>query len=252
MSHITFTKPAALATDAVQSILQISIAPDEPACNLNGSGTLSWLLQYDIVKGVVTVGAGKPTAPFGGPYSFVHQTSPSVAPAILEAPFTGCAIDATSEGGEVVLPVYLDSTGQSAVYLPFHDLRLMTGFVSADHSCIGTYNAAGLDPANACNPDATHPQFIDGGYLSAYGVLSEDDNVIIPSLNASLCALLTGNASMYGQPGPNGVTVCAKAASGQILFQGDWCSTTNGPATSTCADAVQVVASFAASGVTIQ
>lgn len=43
-----------------------------------------------------------------------------------------------------------------------------------------------------------------------------------------------------------------KGPSGEIIFQGDWCSTTNGPATSTCSDAVQFTAGFAASGVTIQ
>ena len=61
--------------------------------------------------------------------------------------------------------------------------------------------------------------------------------------------LLTGNAAQYGQQS-GGTTVCKTGPSG-ILFPGDWCAATNGPATATCHDAVQLVASFAASGVKI-
>ena len=172
-----------------------------------------------------------------------------IAPAVLQAPFTACAIDA--QGGDLNVPIYLDAAGNSAVYLPLHFLQFYKGFVSDNGSCIGTFNAAGLDPANGCQPDATHPQFLDGGYVGGYINLAEADGIPISALNQSLCVLLSGNEAMYGEPGPGGLTVCKTGANNQILFQGDWCSMTNEPATPTCADSVQLLASFAASGVTI-
>lgn len=38
---------------------------------------------------------------------------------------------------------------------------------------------------------------------------------------------------------------------GVIDYRGDWCSTTDGPATAACADAMHVTADFAASAVPI-
>jgi len=38
---------------------------------------------------------------------------------------------------------------------------------------------------------------------------------------------------------------------GDILYKGDWCSTTNSPATTDCHDAVSLAATFAASSVKI-
>jgi hypothetical protein len=259
MAHATFQKPQAFTTGIVQNVVGGAIEANEPACNLSGTGTFNWLLQYDTNKGLVVVGGALPVASWGAPYSFVNTSVPTlgggtleVTPGILKAPFIGCQVDADSGGAEIVLPLYLNANANSTLYLPLHDLQIMKGSVDADHSCIGTYNAAGLDPSNSCNPDPSHPAYIDGAYLSAYILLSEADTLPVQAISETLCVLLSGNATTYGQPGPTGLVVCKKSANGQILFQGDWCSTTNSPATSACADSVQVFASFAASGVTIQ
>jgi hypothetical protein len=228
--------------------------PDDPACNLQGTGTFSWLLQYDTQKGVVTTGGARPAASPGGPYTFASETvmgvgkAITIAPVILEAPFASCAIDA--QGGNLNVPIYLNDGATSAVILPLRQLQLYKGFVSDDNSCIGTYNADVLSPANSCQPQAGEPQFVNGGLAGGYVVLAEADNVPIQSIGQTLCVLLAGNTAMYGEQA-GGLLVCKKGPNNQILFQGDWCSTTNAPADANCADSVQVVAYFAASGVAI-
>jgi hypothetical protein len=45
---------------------------------------------------------------------------------------------------------------------------------------------------------------------------------------------------------------CKKGPNGEILFPGDWCAAQNQPATASCHDAVQLSASFTASGVLVE
>jgi hypothetical protein len=59
------------------------------------------------------------------------------------------------------------------------------------------------------------------------------------------------DTALYGVTGPNGVSQCKRDASGNILYQGDWCSSTNAAATSGCADADALAGAFAASSVLI-
>jgi hypothetical protein len=202
----------------------------------------------------VTTGGAKPVASPGGPYTFANETlmgigaAITIAPVVLQAPFAGCAIDA--QGGDLNLPIYLDAMGANAVVLPLRQLQLYKGFVSDDNSCIGVYNANVLDPANACQPQPGESQFVNGGLAGSYIVLAEADTIPVPTLGQTLCVLLSGNAGKYGEQ-DGGITVCKKGPNNQILFEGDWCSTTNAPANGMCADSVQVIANFAASGVTI-
>jgi hypothetical protein len=254
MSEVDFIKPQAFTSGVVSTVVEAAATPNEPGCNLQGTGTFSWLLQYDTQKGVVTTGGARPAASAGGPYTFANETvmgvgaAITIAPVVLQAPFASCAIDA--QGGDLNLPIYLDAMGANAVVLPLRQLQLYKGFVSDDNSCIGTYNASALDPANACQPQAGEPQFVNGGLAGGYIVLSEADTIPIPMLGQTLCVLLSGNTATYGEQ-EGGLTVCKKGPNHQILFQGDWCAATNAPASATCADSMQFVASFAASGVTI-
>ena len=256
MAEIVYTKPTAFTTGVVASILQGSTAPNDTACNLDGSGTISWLLRFDTVAGTLQTGGAKPVASPAGPYTFDDETvaqgtfSFAVHPVTLTAPLSsGCTFD--SSEGDVIVPLYQDTTGTSPVLLPLRSLRIHAGTMTADHGCIGRYDAEGLDPANACQPDTLHRSFTTGAAADALMVLEDADKVVIPQLQESLCVLLAGNAAMYGTPGPSGTQVCKRGANGAILFQGDWCSATNQAATATCADAVQVAATFAAQAVQI-
>lgn len=256
MAHLTFFSPKAFTQGIVSTTLQGNVTPDDKACNLLGAGTFSWLLQFDPQNGIVTTGGAKPSMSPGGPYQFVKEVvalpgggSVQVAPTVLKLFSPGnCAIDSTP--GDLVMPIYLNDTGTSAVYLPLHQLVFAKGSYSADQSCIGFYNASGLDASNACQPTQNQEQFVDGGLINAFMTLAEADTIPVAAIGQSLCVLISGNATMYGDGGVP-IAHCKKTAGNQILFQGDWCSTTNGPATSTCHDAVQVAATFAASGVKI-
>ena len=57
------------------------------------------------------------------------------------------------------------------------------------------------------------------------------------------------NANQYG----NGKTPtqCLRDAGGHIVYQGDWCSDTNGPAAGDCADGVRLEGTFAANAVAV-
>jgi hypothetical protein len=238
MVQLDLSKPVPVPPSAV--------LVSDPACNLHGSGGFSWLLRFDTVAGTLETGFAAPTS--SGPYVFVDEPGihPVTAPAVLSA---ACTFDAVM--GDVNAPVYLDAAATMRVVLPLRSLRFHDAAVSADLGCIGRYDAAGLDPASACQPDGTHPPFLDGGALDAFMLLEDTDAVIISSVNESLCVLLAGGG-LYGTKNPGGVNVCARDASNKIVFSGDWCAATNAAATPTCADAVQLTAQFAAQAVAIQ
>jgi hypothetical protein len=257
MAHLTMTAPAALTTGVVQSVFSGGVMPRAQECFLNGSATFNWLLGFDTVAGTLVTGAAKPvTDPTLG-YTFVNGpvvvngVSFAVAPVTLTAPVDAtCGV--TSSTGDVILPFYNDTAGSLvATLFPLRGLHFINTQVTPDHNCIGAYDTAGLQASNSCQPDATHPGFIDGGRFEAYIVLETADTVLVSPLQETLCALLTNNAAMYGATNGSGLLTCKRDGSNAIVFQGDWCSTTNAPATATCADAMRFAGSFAASGVAI-
>jgi hypothetical protein len=241
-SHLTIAHPAALATGLVHSVLDTAFTPDATSCNLNGGATANWILEETDATHLA-IGAARPVTA-GNPYAFIDETIGSlpVAPVM--------ATEGSSGFGpvDVILPVFLDAAGTQVLLFPVRDL-VVTMTTDASNTCVGTYNAAGLDPANSCLPDATHPAFLDDGTLTGFIGLEDADAVDISTLSESLCVLLSGNATMYGD-GASPVQHC-KRTGGVIDFPGDWCSATNTAATSTCHDAVQLDAAFAASGVAL-
>lgn len=251
MAQLRFTQPSVFATGLVGNVIENAATPSDDACHLIGGGTLSWLLRFDLAAGTLLTGGAKPAAQATGPYSFVDEVvgAVHVQPVNLAAPLSStCAFD--SAPGDLMLPIYLDSSATQTVFLPLQSLRLH-GSLSADHGCIGRYNAEALDPANACFPDSATPAFQDGGSLDAFITLEAADQITVSSLSQTLCVLLSGNPAQYGVPGPNGTTVC-KRTNGVIVFQGDWCAALDQPANPMCADAVRVAATFAAQGVKLQ
>jgi hypothetical protein len=256
MSELDLTSPTALTTGIVGNIFSGAVAPALASCNLMGTGTFSWLLQFDTQAMTLKTGGAKPvTDPTQG-YSFDTETlnGLNITPITYDgiAPDPGGNFSVTS-GMDVVIPVFLNAAGTSVIVLPLHKTRILNANLSSDHDCIGTYNAGGLDPQNSCNPDSTHPQFIDAASLDGYISLEEADQIMISSVNASLCALLTGNVSQYGMVSDDagGANVCKRGVDGKIVYQGKWCGATNMPADMNCADAEQLKGTFAASSVKI-
>jgi hypothetical protein len=255
IEELDLTAPMALSTGIVGNIVGGSAALDLASCNQSGTGTMSWLLQFDTAAQTLQTGGAKPVSDPTQGYSFDTETISgiNIAPVTFPGVTPGASgAFSTSAGQSLNLPIFLNATGTSVLILPFHELTL-SGTLSSSNDCIGSYNAAGLDPANSCNPDSTHPLFNDGGQLSAYISLEEADSVIITAANESLCVLLSGNATMYGTPSAaaGGANVCKRDSNGNILYQGDWCSTTNAAAASGCSDAVSVAGHFAAGSIAI-
>ena len=144
-------------------------------------------------------------------------------------------------GGNVVVPIFLTDEN-NYVLLPLSNAKIINATLSADHNCIGKYNADKLDPANQCLP----PEFTNAASLDAYITLEDADTVPIESLGKSLCALLT-KTDDGGTP-----KKCPRdAGTNKITSKGDWCSTTDAAATADCADAFKLGADFAASAVKI-
>jgi hypothetical protein len=242
-----------MVSGVLGQVLEGAITPDVHACNLHGAATASWLLRFDLPNGALTTGGARPVQTASGPYAFVDElvtfgsSSFHVAPAAAAAPFTGCAIDA-SPIPEVLLPMYLDQGGGSIVLLALHALRFGGGTFSDDHRCIGSYDAAGLDPSTGCTPDAQHPLFSDGGSVTGSFVLAEADRIDVAAMGQSLCVLLSGDAAQYGDGGQPTIR-CKKGPNDDLAFQGDWCAATDQAATPACHDALRFVATFAASAV---
>lgn len=254
MAHIELTAPSALTKGVVKSVFQSSTAPNAPACNLSGSATFNWLLRFDTNAGTLVTGAAKPVSDPSIGYTFVDgivslgDMTFDVKPLTLAAPLDA-ACGVTSNAGDVFLPFYGDSLGNTFTIFPLRSLRFFDTHVTPDHDCIGAYNAAGLSPANACMPDQGQPQFVDGGHFAAFIHLEDADAVLVPPLAQTLCVLLTGDPGSYGNGGSP--QKCKRDAGNAIVFQGDWCSVTNQPASAGCADAVHFAGSFAASGTKI-
>lgn len=249
MSELDVTAPTALTTGIVAGIVSGAVAPSQPSCNLNGSATFNWLLQFDTAASTLKTGGAKPVTDATMGYDFVDEMVQGLH--LQPVTFMGVKPDATgafstATGSDLLVPIYLDAAGSSVVILPLKNAKLSMGTVSASNNCIGKYNADKLDPANACLPDAMNHSFVTGAKLDGFITLEDADGVVISTLMQSLCVLLSQNASMYGEKNSSGITVC-KRTNGVIDFQGDTCSM----AGQTCKDAVALSANFAASSVKI-
>ena len=245
MSELKVTAPGALSTGIVAGIVAGAVTQADPSCNLTGSGTFSWLIQFDLTAGKIKTGGAKPVADPTTGYAFVNEMLGGIAVAPIEydvKPDASGAFSVTT-GKDLVVPIFLDAKATQYVLLPLKQARLTMGTLSASQNCIGHYNAEGLDFNNACLADDKQSSFVTGAKLDGLITLEDADQVVVSSLQETLCVLLAGN---MGVAGPNGYKVCARDANMKITFQGDACSTGAG-----CGDAMSLAADFAASSVQI-
>jgi hypothetical protein len=250
MSQLTITKPDILAGVTIGKIVSDAVRMNLQQCHLNGTGTFSWLLEFNTTTGTVRTGGALPqTDPTKG-YCFVDTTVGDfhIQPIEVDAPITDGRFEA--DVGDLIVPIYLGSDpGVTPITLPLHQAKLTDGSLSTDNNCIGTYNAEGLDPENLCLPDAEHPAFLNGATLDGFITIEEADQVDVEDLGQSLCVILSGNAAVYGDGG--NPARCKRDANNAITLEGDWCADTNSAGTADCHDAFLLGAQFAASGVEI-
>lgn len=248
-SQLTVTRPAALSQGTVSDVISKGVFLASSACNLAGQGTFTWLLEFEKATGDLKTGSARPSTPDKG-YCFVNETlgGTMVAPILDKGVFNDAdKTFASANGMDVKVAIFLDTTGSQYVMLPLKKAKL-SGKLSDDYNCVGSYNAKELsdrteaDPTLQCKPDATTAAFAAGGKLEGYITLEEADQVVIDTLNATLCVVLA-NDPMYVDQGK-----CKRDAGNKIVFQGDWCDTTN--SAGGCKDSVVLGADFAASAVT--
>jgi hypothetical protein len=172
MSELDFARPTALASGVVANLFNNDMALSLASCNQQGSGTFSWLLQFDTVGMTLTTGGARPVMDPTLGYSFDIETISGLSVGPLG--YSGVSLDASGNfsastpGMELLLPIFLDAAGTSSIVLPLHELRFTMGTLTSNNDCIGTYNAAGLDPTNSCQPSGTTPAFIDGATLDGF------------------------------------------------------------------------------------
>lgn len=245
MSELTVDKPGALSTGIVATIVGGAVALSSPECNLSGSGTFSWLLEFDTAAGKLKTGGAKPVADPASGFSFVDEMlgGKQVSPITFDVTPDASGNFSVTTGQDIVVPIFLDAAATQYVLLPLKQAKLTMGTLSASQNCIGHYNSEGLDPLNVCLPDDQNKAFVAGASLGGLITLEDADTVEIASLNETLCVLLANN---MGVAGPNGIKVCERDAGNKITFQGDACE-----AGGACGDSVALSAKFAASSVKI-
>jgi hypothetical protein len=253
MADLTLTAPPPLTTGLVSSVVKGGVTINLPECNLAGGGTFSWLLQFDTATGKLKAGGAKPTKTPAGGYSFVDETIAGfkITPFETDAPVKEGKF-AMATGADLTVPIYIDAEATQVVLLPLHSAKL-SGTISANNNCIGQYNSKGLQPGDNCTATKDIPAYIgaDGksdsdGTLDGYITLEEADTVLVDAIKQSLCVILSGDATQYGDGAMP--TKCKRDAGGKITFQGDWCAASND---ATCKDAVKLKANFAASSVKV-
>jgi hypothetical protein len=242
IGEIDFSSPDAFAAGVVQTTIANAVELNLPTCDLNGTGQANWLLQLDTGQDRLSVGNALPVADPTQGYVFDSTNPPATSNIVpTGSTFTSGLISM------VTLPIYENSSGSSIlVNIPFRQV-LVSGTLSANQDCVGSYNLAGLDPSNSCMGS---PLFLSGGTLVGEISLEDADANIVSALNESLCVLLSGNSTTYGDGG-SPVHCKRDSSTNAINFHGDWCLATNNGATTTCYDAVQVHATYAASSVKI-
>ena len=250
MSELDVTRPSALRAGLVGQIVAGDVLPFNEACHLDGSGTFSWLLRFDTTTGKLDMGGARPVVDAAQGYRFVDEmvATQHLRPVTYDVDMAADGSLAVQKGQDMLVPIYLDAAAREVVVLPLRSARLTTGTLSASQSCIGRYNAAGLQPDNSCLPDEVNHAFVTGAELEGLISLEDADAVILPSFAESLCVRLAGDRVKYAVTNAEGVQVCKRGADHAILFQGDACSM----AGQTCTDAMEAAASFAASSVQIE
>jgi hypothetical protein len=261
IAELGVTAPAALAGTNDGSLLRELLALNLPTCEsfVLSHGVTSWLLGFDLAQGTLTVGGSAPPTDSTKPYAFINRT---VQQGSTKYPLAPASVPIAASSGliastapiDVNLPMFFpveffQDTLAGPNALPLHQAVFSDMAVSASHDCIGHYDP-GLFQAPGCQSQLTDGSvFIHAGHLEGYMLLDELDNLIVPPLKATMCVVLTSFTET--QLDPTGIARCPQSG-GTVSVAGDWCSTTNAPATASCADALRLVADFAASAVPMQ
>ena len=248
IAQLSLEKPAGLVEEFVYKIVATGVYWDLPQCNITGDGTFSWITVFDKTTGKLKSGGAKPVADPSQGYCFDYDAANAVQPVEVDANLGDDGSFETDPIPLVVVPIYQDLEAKDAIYLPLRDARIHTAKISGDQNCIGSFNASGLEPGNLCLSDYTADPYVEtyvnGGILDGFITLEDADEVLVPQLNQTLCVLLSGDSSEFGEGAD---PIKCKRDGGNIVFEGDFCSTTK--EAGGCNDAVELRARIAAAAV---
>lgn len=256
ITQLSLSRPAALTNQVITTLLAQGVTLNLPNClseagpaSLKGDGMFSWVLEFDKASGMLRTGGASPEADPTQGYCFVNETIQNipVSPFTVSAPIDGSGKFEIAMGMDVTVPIFQPNNA-ATILLPLSKARIFNATISSDNNCIGKFNAEGLSPNNLCLPEDAAPRYIDGADLDGYVTLENADDVMVDALKQSLCVLLSADTPTYG----DGMGHCKRDAMNNIVFKGDWCSTSDTAATADCADAVKLGAKFAAAAVSVK
>lgn len=251
---LNITAPPALALGFIQAGVIDQGINLKSFCGEGGDGSFSWLIRFDPTNGKVTTGGAPPTDdPFNAGYCFVKATLGGlpVAPVTINMTKGSDGSWASDVIDKLYVPIYVHGDPNNVVVLPLTKSKVTGVTLSTDGNCIGSYNANGVtapSPTGVCldQDPSSCQRWHTAGSLGGYITLKEAEGVQVQDLGKTLCVLLT-----QGSDTTNGGKNCATDAQGNVTAKGDFCSTTDSAATSTCADAFWLAATFAASAAKI-
>ena len=154
---------------------------------------------------------------------------------------------------KLYVPIYISGDPNNVVVLPLTQSTVVGVTLSPDGNCIGSYNPDAVSAPTSADAsdsyctdqdDSSCQRWYTAGALGGFITLKEAEAVQVKTLGKSLCVLLTSGSNTT-----NGGADCATDANGNVLAQGDYCSTTNAPGG--CADSYWLAATFSASAAKI-
>lgn len=240
---------------ALKGLQTLILTPNVPlkleACNTFGKGRITWLFSWDSATKKLTMGGGPPMpdgtkAKDGTCMLDIDDTANGqhLQPVTVDATVGADGTVTASAFPQIALPIYLDDTGSSVVYLPARNLHLADMKITDGGNCIGHFRGDTL-PADTCVPPAGEYAWTTGGTLKGTITVADSDKVWVSDLKESLCVVLSGDPTTYSD-GVLGNQHCKKDGAGNILLKGDWDLATDSARAPGTGDSFQLVADFAA------
>ena len=177
LTALQISAPAALSSPLLQAILNDSI-------DVFG---FIWLVELDLTAGTLTTGSGTADAvPPTNDTEFCNlHFNPDYAPATANIAVDGDTFDSDGLIETLTIPIYSD--GAVLLELPMQQVEITGVTMNADHTLVGTPNAA---PGS----DAYAADWNTAGTLNGWIGFEAAEAVDIEDLGRTLCTLLCGIA----------------------------------------------------------
>ncbi len=213
---------------SLQAVAGIAVDPAVKAfCDTSGTEQFNWVMHVDLDAKTITTGGAHASTDHKN-FAFATDTVMGSSldgickgfgsgPNINLAPVSGnITVTGNSFTTDVInkvnVPIFAPGTSVPII-LPLSQTKLQDVTLSADHSCVGSWN-----PLYSCGASKG---WTTGGAVVGYITVAEADAVPVKDAGCqSLCALLVGDMSKTAK-NAGGNAVCAKNADGSYPAIGD-------------------------------